>query len=152
MAYLHTQRGTAILWMVWGGALTTLAVYALATWRTQAGFHWAMLIAPAIIVTVFAAVGWYFSSMTVEVTDDELRWRIGRGGVNRVARSGIESARIVRHPLWHGYGIRWLGRGKWTYIVAGRDTVEVRLKDGGWRRIGTDDPRGLLAALGRPTS
>jgi hypothetical protein len=54
----------------------------------------------------------------------------------------------VRHPLWHGYGIRWLGPKRWAYIVSGRDAVEVRLKGGGWRRLGTDDPYGLVAALG----
>jgi len=53
----------------------------------------------------------------------------------------------VRHPWWYGYGIRWLGPNRWTYIVSGRHTVEVRLKGGGWRRLGTDDPHGLLAAL-----
>ena len=53
----------------------------------------------------------------------------------------------MRHPWWYGYGIRWLGPNRWTYIVSGRHTVEVRLKGGGWRRLGTDDPHGLLAAL-----
>jgi hypothetical protein len=35
------------------------------------------------------------------------------------------------------------------YNVSGLDAVELRLKTGDIRRIGTDDPRGLAAALKR---
>ena len=85
--------------------------------------------------------------MTVDVNDEELRWRFGAGWNYRVARHDIEDAQIVRHPWWGGYGIRYAGTSRRTYIVGGRQVVQVRLKQGGWRRLGTDDPQGLLAAL-----
>ena len=61
--------------------------------------------------------------------------------------------RQARDPWWGGYGTTLFGVGffppkRSTFRIAGRDAVEVRLKQDGWRRIGTDDPQGLLAALG----
>jgi hypothetical protein len=147
MPYRHTQRGTFILVIC---AVTALfaAAFAVVTWgRADPTVGWSALIGPLAILAVVLGAAWYFSSMTVEVTDTELHWQLGWGGVSRIDRAAIESASIVRHPWWHGYGIRWLGPNRWTYIVSGRDTVEVRLKGGGWRRLGTDDPQGLLAAL-----
>jgi hypothetical protein len=40
-----------------------------------------------------------------------------------------------------------MGPKRWTYIVSGRDTVEARLKSGGFTRLGTNDSDGLIAAL-----
>jgi hypothetical protein len=37
--------------------------------------------------------------------------------------------------------------GRRLYNVSGLDAVELRLKTGDIRRIGTDDPQGLAAAL-----
>jgi hypothetical protein len=59
----------------------------------------------------------------------------------------VRSVWTVRHPWIGGYGLRWYGPKRWIYIVPGRDTVEVHLRQGGWRRLGTDDPQGLLKAL-----
>lgn len=149
MPYRHVQRGTTILWAVLAGAVVAFAAFALTAWQGSAQLEWGLLIVPVLIGFVLAGVAWYFASMTVEVTEQELRWRVGHGGWYRIPGSDIASAAIVRHPWWHGYGIRWLGPRRWTYIVAGHDTVEVRLKSGGWRRIGTDDPQRLMAALGQ---
>jgi hypothetical protein len=152
MAYRHVQRGTAIQWAVVVGAFVACAVFTLAMARGDANVGWGILFALLPVLAVFASVAWYFSSMTVEVTDNHLQWRLGRGGLYRIALAEIESAGLERHPWWQGYGIRWIGPNRWTYIVAGCDTVEVRLRSGGWRRLGTNDPRGLLAALGQSTS
>ena len=146
MPYRHTQRGTLILVICAATALFAAAFGAVIWQRAAPRAEWGALAGPLVILVVLAGAAWYFSTMTVEVTDTELRWQLGLGA-SRIDRSAIESASIVRHPWWHGYGIRWLGPNRWTYIVSGRDTVEVRLKGGGWRRLGTDDPQGLLAAL-----
>jgi len=95
-------------------------------------------------------LSWYFSSMTVDVTDDELSWRFAGGQGYTIARAEIDRVRTVPHRWWAGYGIKYFGPKRWTYVIGGCDTVEVSLKSGGWRRLGTDDPRGLLAALQRP--
>jgi hypothetical protein len=147
MLYRHTQRGTSIIVICVVTVAAASAIIALTRWRASPSADWSALLSPLVIVAVLAPVAWYFSSMTVEVTDGELRWYLGPGRAYRIDRSDIEGASIVRHPWWHGYGIRWIGANRWTYIVSGRNVVEVRLKGGGWRRIGTDDPQGLLAAL-----
>jgi len=52
----------------------------------------------------------------------------------------------VRNAWWNGFGIR-MRRGFRLYNVSGLDAVELRLKSGDIRRIGTDDAQGLAAAL-----
>jgi hypothetical protein len=148
--YRHVQRGTTILWSI---AICAATAIAITLWHvSRAGtppadaMGW--LIGPIMVVCVLGVVAWYFSSMTVEVTDQELRWTVGRARPYSVPRSDIEGVSLVRHSFWQGYGTRWLGPNRWAYIVSGHDAVEVRLKDGGCRRIGTDDPQGLMAALG----
>jgi hypothetical protein len=149
--YRHVQRGTTILWAI---AICTVTAIAITLWHVSRSasppidvMGW--LIGPIVVICVLVPVAWYFSSMTVEVTDQELRWTVGRGSPYSVQRSDIEAVGLARHSFWQGYGTRWLGPNRWAYIVSGSDAVEVRLKDGGLRRIGTDDPQGLMAALER---
>src|SRR5262245_10749972 len=146
--YRHFQRGTTILWSL---AVCAVVVIAITLWQVSHlppvdMIGW--LIGPILVVVILSIVGWYFSSMTVEVTDQDLRWTVGRGRPYSVPRADIEGVSLVRHSFWQGYGTRWLGPNRWAYIVSGHDAVEVRLKDGGVRRIGTGDPRGLMTALG----
>jgi hypothetical protein len=125
--------------------LVCLAVGAAAsaiTWRTGQ-----MSLIPMLII-VFA-VGLVFYSLTVEVGDEELRWYFGPGlWTYRLALDEISSVSIVRNKWWNGFGIR-TASGFRLYNVSGLDAVEIRLKSGDIRRIGTDDPQGLAAALKR---
>jgi hypothetical protein len=143
--YHHTQRGTLMLAGLAGvGVLILIALVS----ALIAAHPPAAAVAPLAAASVaLLALGWWFSSMTVDVTDAELRWHFGAGRDYRIARADIDGAQVARHPWWSGYGIRYRGPNRWTYIVGGRDVVEVRLKQGGWRRLGTDDPRGLVTAL-----
>jgi hypothetical protein len=143
--YRHTQRGTAILTGLLLIAPVVVIVFVLTLDRPV---DWrAAIVVTVAVLALLAGTGWYFSSMTVEVTEDELRWHFGPGGYFRIPRSDIESVVPVRHPSFAGYGIRWMGPKRWTYIVSGRDTVEARLKSGGFTRLGTNDSDGLIAAL-----
>jgi hypothetical protein len=143
--YRHTQRGILVPAAMGAGGLVFLVLILL---RLHA---WPASAVPVALMSVafvcFVGLGWYFSSMTIEVTDDELRWHFGPGGNFRIARADIASTELVRHPWWGGYGIRMRGMSRWIYIISGRDLVEVHLRQDGWRRLGTDDPQGLLAAL-----
>ena len=136
MSYRHTQRGP---WIVIP-CLLFAALNAAIAWQTG---QW-----PAVAVLVFLiAVAIMFSSLTVEVEGNELRWRFGPGWRTwRIAIDDIESVAAVRNKWWNGLGIR-KGPGFWLYNVAGLDAVELRLLSGEVRRIGTDDPQGLAAAL-----
>jgi len=54
--------------------------------------------------------------------------------------------RVVRNSWLQGFGIR-MAPGFRLYNVSGLDAVDLQLKSGEIRRIGTDDPQGLLSAL-----
>lgn len=136
MLYHHTQRGTAIL--VIGAIIAALG--GAITWRTGPTSTIFML----IILVAVAAV---FHSLTVEVDDKELRWYFGPGfWTYRFALDEIKVVSVVRNQWWNGFGIR-TAPGFRLYNVSGLDAVEIVMKSSDIRRIGTDDPEGLAAAL-----
>ena len=142
--YHHTQLGTLML--------TTLLLAALLT-----GLRWIGILATLrsgqwpwllfVLSALCCGLAWVFSSLTLEVTGTEIRWYFGPGLWDyRVALSDIEGVRIVRNSWLNGFGIRM--RPGWRlYNVSGLDAVELRLKTGDIRCIGTDDPQGLAGAL-----
>jgi hypothetical protein len=134
--YHHTQTGTVILVVcAVGGALG-----AFIGWRTSVASMIAMLV-------VLAAVAVLFHSLTVEASDNELRWHFGPGlWTYRLTLDEIDSVNVVRNHWSSGFGIR-KAAGFSLYNVSGLDAVELKLKSGETRRIGTDDPQGLAAAL-----
>jgi hypothetical protein len=71
-------------------------------------------------------------------------WR--RFWTYRLPLDEIETVAVVRNHWWNGFGIR-MRPGFRLYNVSSLDAVELRLKSGDVRRIGTDDPQGLSAAL-----
>jgi hypothetical protein len=137
LIYRHTQRGTLIL-------ITCLALGALGLVLSWALRNWQ----PAVFMFVITiATATLFSSLTVEVADNELRWHFGSGLLNyRLALDEISDVAIVRNQWWNGWGIR-MARGFRLYNVSGLDAVELRLHSNGIRRIGTDDPDGLAKVL-----
>ena len=136
MPYRHTQFGTVILVVclviaVFGGAIA---------WRAQPAAAIPMLV-------ILATVAVFFHSLTVEIGDSELRWHFGPGlWTYRLPLNEIESVAAVHNHWWKGFGIR-TAPGFTLYNVSGLDAVELKLKSGGVKRIGTDDPAGLAAAL-----
>ncbi len=136
MPYRHTQPGLVIL-------VVCLAIGALGAailWHTG---QMSMIVMPIALI----AVAVVFHSLTVEVDDNELRWHFGPGfWTYRLARDEIRNVAVVRNRWWNGFGIRSTP-GFRLYNVSGLDAVELELKSGDIRRIGTDDPRGLVAAL-----
>jgi hypothetical protein len=136
MPYRHTQRGT---WIV-VPCLVFAALDAAIAWLTGQSLA-------IVVLVILIAIAILFSSLTVEVSDNELRWYFGPGlWAYRQPLNEIEQVAVVRNRWWNGFGIR-KGPGFWLYNVSGLDAVELRLKSGDVRRIGTDDPQGLEAAL-----
>jgi hypothetical protein len=139
--YEHTQLGTLMIVILVVGAIVCAAI---AYGDTGASRLLAGTMAAGMLV-----LAWLFSSLTVVVNDRDVQWYFGPGAWSyRTARSDIESARAVRNSWLSGFGIR-MGSGFRLYNVSGLDAVELKLKDGNIRRIGTDDPAGLAAALQR---
>jgi hypothetical protein len=137
LIYRHTQRGTLIL-------ITCLAIAVLGLILSWTSRHWQ----PALLMlAVTMATATLFSSLTVEVADSELRWHFGPGFLNyRLALDEISDVAIVRNQWWNGWGIR-MAPGFRLYNVSGLDAVELRLNSNDIRRIGTDDPEGLVKVL-----
>ena len=116
------------------------AVGAAIYWRTGQ-----LSMIPMLIILI--AIGVVFHSLTVEVGEGELRWHFGPGlWTYRLGLDEISRVSIVRNKWWNGFGIR-SAPGFRLYNVSGLDAVELRLKGGDIRRIGTDDPQGLADAL-----
>ena len=110
-------------------------------WRTG---QWPPAIALSLLMVALAIV---FSSLTVEVEDGELRWYFGPGfWTYRLSLDAIKEVAVVRNNWWNGWGIR-IAPGFRLYNVSGLDAVELKLGPDDIRRIGTDDPQGLAAAL-----
>jgi hypothetical protein len=136
MPYRHTQRGTLTIIL----CLAFAAFDAAIVWRSG---QWPA----AAVAVVLVAVALVFSSLTIEVGDNELRWFFGPGFWSyRLPLDDIETVAAVRNRWWNGFGIR-MRPGFRLYNVSGLDAVELRLKSHEVRRIGTDDPQGLMKAL-----
>jgi hypothetical protein len=139
MPYRHTQRGTLIIFL----CLVLAAIDAAIAWRTG---QWS----PVVVLIILVAVAFIFSSLTVEVNGNELRWHFGPGfWTYRLALDEIETVAVVRNHWWNGFGVR-MRPGFRLYNVSGLDAVELRLRSHDIRRIGTDDPQGLADALKSP--
>lgn len=137
--YEHTQPGTLMIVI---SVVAALVCAAFAYSDTSASRWIAGAIALGMIILAFL-----FSSLTVIVNDQDVRWYFGPGAWSySTARSDIESAQAVRNSWTNGWGIR-VGSGFRLYNVSGLNAVELKLKGGEVRRIGTDDPAGLAAAL-----
>src|SRR5262249_53894334 len=134
--YRHTQPGILMLVMLPIGALACAAAGYLLPVAAARGALWAA----AVLLTI---VAWLFSSLTVEVTEQEVHWRFGPGLLRfRLALADIETSRVVRNSWLNGFGIR-MRPGFRLYNVSGLDAVELRLKSGDIRRLGTDDAQQL---------
>lgn len=136
--YQHTQRGTLIL-----------IAMAIATVITALG---GLAMRPVFIaVPLLLLAAWLFHSLTIEVTDGELRWSFGPGLIRkRVSLDQIISAEPVRTNIIEGWGIH-LSRFGWLYNVSGFDAVAVKMKNGQHFALGTDEPALLAALLVRQT-
>ncbi|MGI8570300.1 MAG: hypothetical protein ACR2KT_15250 [Methylocella sp.] len=109
MKYHHAQTGHFLRWATVPGAIGLFA----AGYVAGRG----LLFVP--IVAILGGVGWIFSSLTVEVTANELIWFFGPGVWRKsIARDEILSATPVRNKWWWGWGIHLTPRG-WLYNVAG---------------------------------
>ena len=136
MPYHHTQRRSSILTV-----LLLVAVFG-------AAFLSQRTLWPSVaVMVVLIAVEVVFKSLTVEVSEQELRWYFGPGFWSyRLPLDQVETVAVVRNHWWNGFGIR-MRPGFRLYNVSGLDAVELRLKSNEIRRIGTDDPKGLAEAL-----
>jgi len=133
-AYQQTQRGSLII----ATTLTMAAAFAVGGCFVPLLF---------ISVGVLLVTGWLFSSLTIEITVDELRWHFGPGLISkRVPLAEIASAKMVQTTFLEGWGIH-LSRFGWLYNVSGRGAVAITLRNGKRFALGTDEPEALCAII-----
>jgi hypothetical protein len=136
--YRHTQRATAIQW-AFGIAAVVVGLLAM---RGGAGSGVLLVVAAILFVTVFV-----FASLTVEVTDAEVRFWFGSGLIRRSYQiDEIQDVRVVTNPWYYGWGIHMTPDG-WLYNVGGSGAVELTFDSGSKVRIGSDEPSRLMAAI-----
>ncbi len=134
--YKHTQVGYLILIVMFVAAL---GIFALGP-RSPLP----VTVIVAVLLLVSAVL---FSSLTVEIGDEELRFHFGPGfWRKRFALADIAAADVTRSSWWEGWGIRITPRGT-LYNVSGTDAVEIKLQSGQRLRIGTDEPEVLAQAI-----
>jgi hypothetical protein len=144
--YRHRQVGRSVL----------IAAAALAAFGIGIGIALPAipLVSLAFVVGCFALVivlNLMICTLTTEVSASELHWWFGPGiWRKRIALSDIVRVTPVRLAWWYGAGIKYTGRA-WVYLVSPGQGVELTLASGSVIRIGTDDPQGLIAALGKQT-
>jgi hypothetical protein len=111
------------------------------------------IVAAVVTASVLLAVAVHLAmlSLTVTVSDGELSWYFGPGfWTKRIRLADITRVRPIRLPWWYGIGIKYTPQA-WIYLVTPGDGVEIALANGTAVQIGTDDAKGLIAALTRPT-
>ncbi|MFQ5742420.1 MAG: hypothetical protein ACE5HV_02395 [Acidobacteriota bacterium] len=88
-----------------------------------------------------------FRSLTVEVAEKVVELRFGPGLIRKSFRvASIRQASVVRNRWYYGWGIRWTPHG-WLFNISGLDAVQLKMVCGRRYRIGTDQPKELLAAI-----
>lgn len=151
MLYEHKQLGIVTMLALGLGAVIAVAIALVIASQPGVDFtDWRVLI--AVFAGVLpAAAGWLFSSLTITVDRDRLRWAFGPGVFSKsVAIRDLETAERVTNPWWYGWGIHRTPRG-WLYNVSGFEAVEIGLKGGKTFRLGTDEPGALIRAIERAT-
>jgi hypothetical protein len=136
--YEHIQRGTVLLVTFLVAALFLLALGMLAPSVREVLFT---------VIGILAICGLLFSSLTIQITDRELRWQFGPGLIRKeVPLHEIESAEVIETTFLQGWGIHHTSRG-WLYNISGFHAVAVRLKNGKQFLLGTDEPERLQKAI-----
>ena len=145
--YENTQPGTFIRvmtgsWVFFFGVLAVVML-ALAQKEAAIGLGVVTVMAAVILGIVYAL----FHSLTVRVSRSDIALSFGVGLIRKQFPIGdISGASIVQNRWYNGFGIRKI-RGGWLYNVSGFDAIEIQLKNERKYRIGTNQPKELLATV-----
>lgn len=140
--YDHTQSGLVIQGII---GVLILIEFGVALWLQAKDRNYAMAAAGSALVS--AVVLSLFYSLRVKVDRDHIALRFGIGIIGtRYKCADVESAQVVQSCWYHGWGIRKIPNG-WLFNVSGFDAVQLKLKSGKVRWIGTDEPDQLLKAI-----
>ena len=129
----------------WVVVFGVLAVVMLALGEKEAAIG--LGVVTVMLAVINGIVFALFHSLTVRVSRSEIALSFGVGLIRKQFPIGdISSASIVQNRWYNGFGIRKI-RGGRLYNVSGFDAIEIQLKNERKYRIGTDQPKKLLAAV-----
>lgn len=138
--YKHTQVGKVLLLALGSGVVLT-AMMLIFVPVSKAHFVVGLVL---VILLLCMALSY---ALNVKVTSNELVVSFGPGLIRKRFRvEDILNAQVVRNPWYYGWGIRLTPHG-WLFNVSGYEAVELELKNNRKFRIGTDEPKKLLAAI-----
>ncbi|MEA2707314.1 MAG: hypothetical protein QOH22_2102 [Gemmatimonadaceae bacterium] len=134
--YKHTQVGYLVLVVM---LVAALGIFGLAP---RGPLPVTLIVAVLLFISAVL-----FSSLTVEISDGELRFHFGPGfWRKRYPLAEVADAEVAQSSWWEGWGIRVTPRGM-LYNVSGTGAVEIKLRSGRRLRIGTDEPEVLVQAI-----
>ncbi len=138
--YHHRQPGTLIRGILLAGAVGSALLSRLVP--EVPGIA-------VVVVVMLVAAAYVFSSLTIELDEQALRWAFGPGIIHKaVPLPEIRRADATRTRWYEGWGIHKTGRG-WLYNVSGFDAVIIRRHDGSQFLLGTDEPARLRDSINR---
>lgn len=141
-AYRRSQIGYPIIGVA--AVLAVILIVRQVAYERSPMFPWLLAFLIAVVVV--------FGRLTVEVDAERLQHYFGGGFIRRtVPLDEIAECRPVRHPWYHGYGVRRAYRMV-VYIVSGTQAVEFTLRSGKSFRIGTNEPAQLCEIVARARS
>jgi hypothetical protein len=147
LIYRHEQIGRIYIALL-GFAAVTCVVFAVATRLTA----YAAAIASLFIFAFITLTCIAFARLTIEVDRSGLRWGMTFGFPGGfIPMEEIVSVDIVPLSFWYGIGIHLTLRG-WVWNVALGRGVQIHRCGGMPIVLGTDDPEGFVAAIGRGRS
>ena len=139
--YEHTQTGHVIIWSLLGviGLIGISGTF-------HSSSHPGNLLIPCVILLIALAL---FYKLTIRIEGEVLCASLGAGLIRKkVQLADITRREPIRIRWWYGWGIHLTPCG-WLYNVSGLDAVAISLQNGKKFALGTDDPRGLAAAIRR---
>jgi hypothetical protein len=103
---------------------------------------------PVVVLIILGASLVLFYKIRITIQDDTLCASLGLGVIRkRVPVAEIGACEPIRIKWWYGWGIHLTPYG-WLYNVSGLNAVAITLRNGRKFALGTDDPHGLVEALG----
>lgn len=138
--YKHTQYG-ALMFIVF--LLTGILIAAVVVMVITEGHT----LSAVLMVLVYLLGLVLFSSFTVEVSEENLRFWFGIGLIRKtITLREVQSTKEIQNPWYYFWGVKSIPGG-WFYAIAPGTAVEIKLKNGGILQLGTNQPKKLKQAI-----